>query len=461
MKPAFLSVGSVHDEGTEKDSFLYSFRLQLNDADLSKPVTLRLQSGAADGGSWDNESGYTMLYGGEGAVWEAAFLYDMLPIPLETGTGLLREMRIACDYSLPDGNTGTVYSTEVGSLYSYKGEYLTPTSAQLKDGKLSAVFKVEPELILDLSKVEAVGCSLRSGSSSWELIGKAEISAIQEDGSLTVDYTLNGESLDPASENQLLLTLRYQDKDGAIDWKSSAAASFDAHIAPTMSMMFGGVVEPGSYEPGFGVNVDIKLNDLLGGKATVTMLKAGSSGFEPYAAFGSFSYAAGEEDEAGTVSFFFADDTLYDLWMNDADGRRYQAKFVMEYQYPDGSKGSLESPVFEQYGGMFARYVNSPEIRYDAESKVLTAEVALDLSLVEAENVTVLSTAAYFDTWTNLGSPSLVSSYMPGDGTCHMMFALPLETYSPGEYWYDIGLRFYNGLGPAWEQELFAVCYLD
>ena len=138
----------------------------------------------------------------------------------------------------------------------------------------------------------------------------------------------------------------------------------------------------------------------------------------------------------------------------DDVGRRYKAKFVISYIYPDGATGTMESPVFEQYGGGFAHYANSPAITYDAENKQLVAEVVIDLSLVEPENVAVIAGSATHE-WSSIGTPTLSRVYTAGDGSLRWVFTVPLEELSPGEYSFDIGLRYYNGMSPRWEQELF------
>lgn len=230
---------------------------------------------------------------------------------------------------------------------------------------------------------------------------------------------------------------------------------------PTLELSFGGIVEPGSYEPGFGVWGALKLNGVLGGQASITLQKLGEYGFEPVTDFGTLNYTPGDEDEHGVLNFGYVDQDLENLWGVDDTGIRYKAKFVIEYTFPDGTTGVLESPVFEQYGGGFAHYANSSELWYDAENQQVVAEVALDLSLVEPENVSIKTTSANFDCWTSLPAPSLSSSYYAGDGTYRMVFVIPLETLTPGEYWCDIGLRYSNGTGPLWEQELFIICNLD
>ncbi len=465
--PAFTSTKGDHsfyygDDGSPYDWFRYSYKLELNDADTTKPLTLRLQRGNAGGGGWTDLSGYTKSFSGSGTVWEDYLLYDMFPVALDGELGVLYEMRLACDYTLTDGSTGTVYSTDCGKIYSYKGEYLRDISGELKDGKITARFRVEKGLVLDLSKLTVTECDLWSGGSYWSILDKADIAGPDSDGYYTVTYTLNGEPLDPAKKNYVSLCLRYTDHGGSIDWESADFAHFELHVAPTMHLHFGSGVES-SFEPGFGVGADLQLNDLLGGHATVTMYKLVSGSWVKIADFGTVEYNAGDEDEYGVFSFNFYDPELTALWGVNDEGRRYKAKFVVEYTYPDGESGVLESEVFEQYGGGFAHYANTPELRYDAENNVVIAEIALDLSLVESGNVSVTTTSAAFDCWTSLSPPTLTSTYTAGDGTYRMVFTISLGDFSftPGDYWCTIVPCYSNGMGPLWEQELFVICNLS
>ena len=407
-------------------------------------------------------SGSSLSFSGTDANWTGTIHYDATTADFGGADGVLQEMRIVCDYSMPDGSTGTLYSTDCGSIWSYIGDYLKPVSAELRDGTIEAKFTVDTSLVQDLSKLTPTELVLWSGAAKYDLLGAAEIAGPGEDGAVTVRYTLSGESLNTLVYNDVVLAMNYTDMGGAIDWRSEALVQFDPHTAPTFSLYLGGFVEPGAYEPGCGVSCDIKLNSLLGGQAFITMQKLGSGGWETDTVFGTLEYSAGDEDEHGILNFFYVDPELDDLWGNDYVGRRYKARFVIDYIYPDGNTGRLESAVFEQYGGGFAHYVNSPPISYDAENKLLTAEIAIDLSLVEPENITVITTKAHYAGSLLSERPSLRSSFMGSDGMLHQIYAVPLEDFVPGgEYWYDIGLRYYNGTGPRWEQEVFTYCNVD
>lgn len=451
---------SVVDDPSPYDDFYYAYTIALNDADRTKPITARLQLRDVKGGGWQEVSGSTRTYSGSSPNWAGTIAYDMFSVDMGTEPGVLREMRVVCDYTMKNGATGTIYSTSCGSIWSYGGDYLSPVSAELRDGKLTAKFQVDTGLILDLSKVTPTELVLWSGSETYDLLGKAEITGPEADGSVTVSYTLNGETLNPLVYNDLDLKLNYKDMGGAIDWSCVSLVQFDVHTAPTLSLFLGGWVEPGAYEPGCGVSCDLKLNDLLGGQAFITMQKLGSGGWETDAGFGNLEYSAGDEDEYGVFGFSYYDPELDALWGEDYVGRRYKAKFVISYVYPDGVTGTMESPVFEQYGGGFAHYANSPAITYDAENKQLVAEVVIDLSLVEPENVTVIAGSARYES-SYIGKPTVSRVYTAGDGTLRWVFTVPLEEFSPGQYYFDIGLRYYNGMGPNWEQEVFTYNYIS
>ena len=146
------------------------------------------------------------------------------------------------------------------------------------------------------------------------------------------------------------------------------------------------------------------------------------------------------------------DPELDALWGSETEGRRYTARIVVEYTCPDGTTGRLESPPFIQCGGTYARFANSPAARYDAENKLLVVEVALDLSLVEAENVSFLEGGVFsYVTWDYLDPLTLSSSYAAPDGSWRLVFTTPMETLVPGDYYTYVELHYDIGYGPVWE----------
>ena len=223
---------------------------------------------------------------------------------------------------------------------------------------------------------------------------------------------------------------------------------------------------------GNGVWVRVKLNDLQGGHAKITMYKIGPDGDTPVKCtydgaefYTSIEYDAGDEDENGEFWASFGDADFYDWDMDSEQGVRYKAKLVVEYTYPDGVSGKWESRVFNQCCGKFARYAKDPAVWYDAENKCLTAEVAIDMSLVEVDSLTIVKTSARWyeveDISTWLEEPKLTSSYDGKDGTWRMIFTVPLEEFKPGEYTFDVQLLYDPGAEPLWLTEMFADLNLE
>ena len=209
-------------------------------------------------------------------------------------------------------------------------------------------------------------------------------------------------------------------------------------------------------DPGYGALGILTLNDLEGGTAVFRLLSWGYGGFLPiYGDCAELTCVPGDETGGKYYAWLF-DPYLEDLSANDSEGARDKSKIVVEYTYADGTKGSLESAEFEQYGGRFVSSANDPPFCYDEENKCLVMELAVDLSLVEMENISITSTSARRDTWTNLDVPTLADCYAAGDGTYRMIFKVPLETLEPGSYSMDVQLTFYNGKGPRWKNEVYA-----
>ncbi|MBQ1508798.1 MAG: hypothetical protein IIZ47_05190, partial [Erysipelotrichaceae bacterium] len=447
------------------DLFIYGFSLDLNDADPNQPIVVRLQCGDKDGNGWtdclvEGDTVNTLTYNGTEDTWTGELGYDILPVVLPEGTGMLEQARIVCEYTLTDGTAGTVYSTDIGELYAYKGEFLHGVSAELKDGVLTAVYEIDRDLVLDVSegKLSLGELTLWSGDGYndwWDIMDKAEVSPVDENNRITVTYTLDGEALDPLKENELGMALSYSDKDGAIEnWQSYDRTNF--RIPPVMDLGFDFI----EGDVGFGVSAKLTPNCMKGGEAVVTLYRLGADGYEPVEGEeAKYVYKAEDEEEDGTVTAFIIDESLYDHIGSD-DPVRYTAKLVLEYTCPDGTTGTLESREFEQYAGNFARFVNDPAFAYDTETQSLVAEIAIDLSMVDLEHLSILETSCWRG-WDEIGAPALTDSYDGGDGTWRMVFALPLETLQPEDYMFDVQFLYRNGDNPSWVTECFDYRYLD
>ena len=457
--PDFVQVSSSHDIGSgSADWFRYTFDLDLNDVDPSESVMVYLQYADIGGSNWDTcpyegDNKVWVSYSGTDSAWHCEDLaVDATTFELGGAMGLKKQVRLAAKYKLTDGTRGIVYSTDLHSFYIYTGDYVRGVSAELESGKITAKFQVDRSLIPDLSKLTVVSCALRNGEQSWELLGKAEINGPGADGIYTVQYTLSGEVLDLTKHTAVVLTLNDTDYGGAIDWESRASAIFYLRGAPTLEVGLSGT----EGDPGYGAVGILTLNDLEGGTARFRLMRLVGGVFRPvYGESGTVTCGPGDAVD-GKYSAWLYDQDLEYYSSYDMEGCRDQAKIVVDYTYADGTTGRLESQVFEQYGGRFAYSVNDPPFSYDGENQCLVFEVAVDLSLVDMENVSVKSTSASFNTWTSLSPPVLAESHAGDDGTYRMIFKVPLEALEPGTYSIDLHLAFSNGKGPVWKNEIYA-----
>ena len=104
---------------------------------------------------------------------------------------------------------------------------------------------------------------------------------------------------------------------------------------------------------------------------------------------------------------------------------------------------------------------DDPPLYYDEGSGCLVLEVSLDLSLVDAEAVSVIGTAASLDAETDLTPPSLADAYPGGDGTYRMIFTVPLDSLEPGTYSIDVLLQSNSPMCSPWRNEIYVNCYLE
>ena len=201
---------------------------------------------------------------------------------------------------------------------------------------------------------------------------------------------------------------------------------------------------------GNGFEVKLTLNELEGGSASAWLYKKDGDSFVPVES-SRRNYPPTDPDEVngGIWTTILTDNDLQSLG-NDDPGQRYTAKVVVAYTYPDSTEETLESNTFEQYGGSFARFTNSPEYAIDPATNTLSFEVAIDLSLVEIENLKD-QFSYLFQNLSELTPPTLSSSYDAGDGTYRMVYSIPLDTLGAGKY--DAGAGFMycnNDAGPHW-----------
>ncbi len=427
--PEFTGATGEHDfydgdDGAPYDDFYYDFSLDLKDADTSQPITATLQYRGVNGGDWQTVPAgqcAPLTYSGTGATWDDYFQYDFLNVAIPAGeTGIIREVRIACDYTLPDGSSGTVYSTDVGTLYAYKGEYLERRTANITNNVLTATFHVDTSLVLDTSKVEAVDLAMWSGTTRYDILGKATVSGPTSDGTITVTYTLNGETFPAGNANYVILACRYYDKGGAINWES--VNSDDITIISTFTLPtfsydpYGDVMDEETMDP--WIRFEVTPNDLLGGTGTATLYFRTRTG----------SYAAltGEN----SISAYDGSDAWED-WLccplgdlPEFGGASGWVKIVIDYAMPGETAGrtweSGEIPVFKgnyihtdtDFGTNGWQYDAVYNADDDSWTSTLTIGLYADGSLVDGSNVSLSSAQLVSEeTWeTDSRTPSISKS---------------------------------------------------
>ena len=444
------------------DLFVYVFRINLNDADPSKPVTVRLEYQDSSEGSWNDcpergDTVRTLTWSGTGSSWEGELAYDILDLDLGNALGWLWQTRIVCSYTLTDGTAGTVLSTDIGELYAYKGDYAEGVSAELRNGVLTATYKVDRTLVLDTSpeKLEVVDVTLWTGDGYfdwWDITDKATISPVASDGTITVTYTLDGEPVTPGKECRLSMQLLYNDKDGAItDWGSWADATFEIPRTPPTVVLDPEVRGPepeGFFYP--TLFFDMTLNDLKGGTAVGRIYVDTGNGF---------SQVEGDvDDEFFTATVVYdPEEETGDVWSNflctlleepENGGTAGRAKLVFDIVYPDGETDVIETESLPIHQGNFAR-INyrygqggwDVGERYDAGAETplytMSFDLILDDTLVEPERVEPYSDELWLENpWTNYYNAE-TQHYTAGDGTSHMLYTYVSDSPFPdGEYWF-------------------------
>lgn len=280
-------------DGEYYDIFYFYFYLALNDADSTKPLTATLEYADIGSESWAEcpmlgESVLTASYEGDEDFWSCEeLMFDILELDIGGDLGMMKHARIRVDYTLTNGVTGTVYSTDLAELFVYKGAFLREVSANVIDNILVANFSVDTGLVLDTSKLTLTQLTLdryRPGSyyDIIDISGSAEVSSFAADGSFTVTYDLSGAALLPDDYNSLTVVYRYSDHDEFILWDSSAYIDFDVPAVFAPPTLDSASVEPGgdgvSYVP-FTVTVG---DGTKYGALTATLEHWNGSGYEEF-----------------------------------------------------------------------------------------------------------------------------------------------------------------------------------
>ena len=201
---------------------------------------------------------------------------------------------------------------------------------------------------------------------------------------------------------------------------------------------------------GFGVMMNLTLNDLEGGSATATLYRQQNGAWVAVGGGnGSANYdGTGYENVFGAYLY---DESLYAYQGSDSVVK-HNSKIIVNYTYPDGTTGTLESQEFDQAAGNFARVTS---LRIADSNATLIAEVSINLSVVDMAHLT-FDTYAYssdadgYTNWTELPTPQLVSSEAAADGTQRLVYQVQLTNLATGIYYFDLYAYYDGGRGPIW-----------
>ena len=455
--PAFTSITQEHHSSyggeviEDFDEFQYDFEIELNDADTSRPVTAQLQSRDPSSTYWHDVSGYTLTYEGTGSTWKGQFVYDIYNVNIGDAIGTLKEMRVVCDYTLINEGTGRIYSEDIGDIWSYKDDYVEALSCEIDDRYLTAQFRVDSSLVLDMSpsKLKAIQLTLWRGGRYREILDIAEISGPDNDGIISVSYTLADYELDWDETYDLILVLDYTDKDGRIEWES-AGMGIDIvpkHRAPVFSInVYEGY--PGRESPPVA-EIESKLNDLEGGTASAKLLIRDPEGkYEEITDDDGYEWYTCEysgEEEWTDSSIYYTYDSIYSIEWNDGYITFDSAMIVIDYTYPDGTEGHWESDEFTL---AFGEYVGDTEGVYNAESKTVTFRIPV-WNGIDPSKITYKKASFWYDL-VQLAEPEnfSMSGHTDEDGNAWLTITIHFEdALSPGGYDYIPTFEYKAGTG--------------
>ena len=416
--------------------FHYSFAIELNDVDTSLPVTARLQYGSYEGSGWQDVEGSEITLNSTDTVWSSELFYNTLSLDLGDEMGMLRQMRIVCDYTMKDGTEGTLYSTDCDTLYSYKGSYHKGVSAEYKDGIVTAVYQLEKALVPDPSpeKLKANWVTLISNGVAWDVTANAVVSPADENGQITVTCKVNEEILQSV-DNQIILALYYVDENGKIEWGSAAAADFVYHKAPTFTLEL--PYSTDSDRMAVWLNLSSVLNDLRGGTAKATLEYSGDDFVTDEQSWETY-----DGDDTDTWDFYLMHPlyaSRYDPEIDDYVSvplpPRLSARVHIEYTYPDGTTGSWDSEEIYLYGDDIIVPSEADPYTWDPETKTLTMDfVAADFITPETDLTLSLEGLHNDITYSYIEPQDLkYTTVIKEDGLTHFIFTCRLPDLESGD----------------------------
>ncbi len=407
--PVFVELNEVrsYNPGIDdeyEDKFYFYFNLELNDIDTSEPVTAKLQYADIGSEDWEDcpmlgESVLTAVFDGDDTYWSCEDLvFDIYTLEYKGAIGLMKQARILVEFTYLDGSEDSVLSTELYSLFIYRGDYIHTVSSSYEDGVISCTFRVDTALVLDLTKLELTQLTLtryREGEyyNMQDIINDADISEFAEDGMFRVTYTPT-EPLDPDDINDVIVAFDYSDHNDFIYWHSAGFASLDVPVTFTAPTLDSAVV---LQDDGFSyVPITVTVADgTMYGDLTATLEYWNGSGYELF------------EDDSGdmtinTISLSRSDSTT--SWvtepssgdcliaeLSDPDGYGF---FRVSLQYVDdtGLTQYVYSEPFVVYQGTYVRPDEEESI--EVGDGYFYATYRIDPDLVDPEKVDTVEFSA-------------------------------------------------------------------
>ena len=308
--------------------------MDLGDADTDQPITAKLQYADIGSENWQDcpsigNSTVSLSYGGTEATWSGDWLlFDVYQMDLGGAEGMMKQVRIAVDYSLPDGSKGTVYSTDCSRLFAYTGNYITSVSSSYSSNTVSCTFRINTDLVMDLSKLELVLLTLTSmepdSSNIRNILNDADVTAFANDGTFTVTYPLSGETLKPEDRNELVVAFDYEDYNGSILWYSTASAALEVTASPFAAPVLDSANVEKSASAGYSyVPFAVTVNDgTKYGDLTATLQHWNGSAFTTF---------AGGSDAVGTLTLPQNDSTA--AWTTSSSGSCLIADLAADNSY--------------------------------------------------------------------------------------------------------------------------------
>ena len=172
----------------------------------------------------------------------------------------------------------------------------------------------------------------------------------------------------------------------------------------------------------------VELNDLEGGSATARLYRKTSSGWEALSGAGTSAtktFAEGE-DYWDNNDFGSSDLMWYSPPRNGDIGAKDTVKLVIEYTYPDGTTGTLESDPLPFHSGDFAEPdwdFGNEGWEYLYTNNNLIFDVIIRDDLVTPGSVSVQRTELWDDdSSTEISATPTVTTNQGSDGKTHMVF---------------------------------------